>query len=222
MGLRKGMGEVAVTRRPTADMIVIEASLRRWYLNRGGKNEEAPAMWNWGGGRRFADRENGTGKGPGAGKPLAWKRNSKQPRVARSPKEQRQCFSPQLALTHWQEEQMYLNMYPAGPHFILHLMWNNFLSITDTSVKPNGISLWLKGKGQTSLHILWSWEWWWKNRWFSCWEINFQGEKNMSFEFIPESTKLCFLSQTHHTPGTSRYQILASFRNLHWTGIAQW
>lgn len=29
MGLRKGMGEVAVTRRPTIDMIVREAYLRR-------------------------------------------------------------------------------------------------------------------------------------------------------------------------------------------------
>lgn len=117
---------------------------------------------------------------------------------------------------------MYLNMYPAGPHLILHLMGNNFLSITDTSVKPNGMRLWLKGRGKQAYVYCGAESDGGKNRWFSCWEINFQGEKNMSFECIHESTKLCFLNQTHRSPGTARYQILASFRNLHWTGIAQW
>lgn len=40
----------------------------------------------------------------------------------------------------------------------------------------------------------------------------------MSFEFIHESPELCFLSQTHHTAGSARYQTLASFRNSCWKG----
>lgn len=138
--------------------------------------------------------------------------------------EQRQGFSQQLVLIPWQEEQIYLNMnmFPAGPYFnLLHLMCNNFLSIRDTSVKPNGMSSWPKGWGKQAFRY-WDWGWYWKNGWLSCWEINFQEEKKMSFEFLHESTKLCFLIQTYHTPGTSRSQILASFRNFHWKCRAQW
>lgn len=43
----------------------------------------------------------------------------------------------------------------------------------------------------------------------------YQGEKNMPLEFTFKTTNLCFLSQTHHTPGTSSYQILTFSRSFH-------